>query len=143
MQKELLKKYIPLKKQLQKTLKLSFEDICDVIIDETEYQSDDSQMDTFEQIDMELSRESEIETNENSEEQSTTNNLFGDIDDLIKERDSNESVEGTKKVTKKTKKSKVEETTVINEEPEANIETSNDDFDMLDFDITEDNNENE
>ena len=143
MQKELLKKYIPLKKQLQKTLKLSFEDICDVIIDETEYQSDDSQMDTFEQIDMELSRESEIETNENSEEQSTTNNLFGDIDDLIKERDANESVEGTKKVTKKTKKSKVEETTVINEEPEANIETSNDDFDMLDFDITEDNNENE
>ena len=41
-EKDLLKKYVPLKKQLQKALKVTLEDICNVVVDETEYYNDSS-----------------------------------------------------------------------------------------------------
>ena len=43
LEKDLLKKYVPLKKQLQKALKITFEDICNVVVDETEYFNDSSE----------------------------------------------------------------------------------------------------
>ena len=42
LEKDLLKKYVPLKKQLQKALKVTLEDICNVVVDETEYYNDSS-----------------------------------------------------------------------------------------------------
>lgn len=47
LQKEYLKKYVPLKKQLQKALKVSFADICDIIVDENEYQNEEVGNDDF------------------------------------------------------------------------------------------------
>jgi hypothetical protein len=40
MEKDLLKKYVPLKKQLQKALKITFNDISSIVVDETQYQED-------------------------------------------------------------------------------------------------------
>ena len=57
LQKELLKKYVPLKKQLQKALKISFEDISDIVVDENEYPNDEDSLpgDNFENADESVS----------------------------------------------------------------------------------------
>lgn len=48
-EKDLLKKYVPLKKQLQKLLKVSFEDICNIVVDENDYQIEESE--SFDSLD--------------------------------------------------------------------------------------------
>lgn len=44
-EKELVKKYIPIKKQLRKVLKVDFIDVCDIIIDEAEIAEEDNDFD--------------------------------------------------------------------------------------------------
>lgn len=39
-EKDLLKKYVPLKKHLQKALKFEFLDICDIVVDESDFYAD-------------------------------------------------------------------------------------------------------
>ena len=52
LEKELIKKYVPFKKQLQKILKFKFEDISSIVIDENEYQSDDKTLDELDDLDI-------------------------------------------------------------------------------------------
>ena len=44
-EKELVKKYIPMKKQLRKVLKVDLIDVCDIIVDESEIAEEDSDFD--------------------------------------------------------------------------------------------------
>ena len=48
-EKEIFKRYVPLKKQLQKVLKVNFENITTVVVDEKEYSNDEINLEAFEE----------------------------------------------------------------------------------------------
>lgn len=66
-EKDLLKKYVPLKKHLQKALKITFLDICDIVVDENDFYSEntDSENDNFFDEFISKNEESDFSFNEN------------------------------------------------------------------------------
>ena len=69
-EKDLIKKYVPFKKQLQKTLKINLNDICNIVVNEDEYSDEElvSKMDNYIENDIEQAQAKYFETTSNSEE---------------------------------------------------------------------------
>jgi len=116
LEKDLVKKYVPFKKQLQKALKISLKDISSIVVDENEYSNEelDNEMAEFVENDIEKAQSKYFEESQVTQEDKPT------LPSFATEHEEQEEL------------NEVELVTEITKDENKNIDSP---FDSLDFDL--------